>query len=63
MADDSDNEKHAPFTASPLDAWRGANRPATEEPKPKPKPKKPRKAKSVPRPAIRREGPVRIEFK
>jgi hypothetical protein len=62
--EDDDDQKQAPFTASPLDAWRGARKPAEPEPKPKPKPKtkKTRKAISV-GPAIRRMGPITIDFK
>jgi hypothetical protein len=60
--EDDDDQKHVPFTASPLDAWRGARKPAEPERKPKPKTKKTRKAASA-GPAIRRAGPVTLDFK
>jgi len=56
------DEKHVPFTASPLDAWRGARKPIEPERKPKAKTKKTRKAVSV-GPVIRREGPITLDFK
>ena len=56
-----DEPKQIPFTESPLDAWRGARKPAAPEPKPKPKTKKTRKAASV-GPAIKIVGPVTIDF-
>ena len=60
--EDISEEKHVPFTASPLDAWRGANKPPERERKPVPKTKRTKKAASV-GPPIRRVGPITVEFK
>ncbi len=53
--------KQVPFAESPLDAWRGANKPVEPKRVPKPKTKKTKKAASV-GPVIRRVGPVTIDF-
>lgn len=61
---DSDDEpKQAPFTASPLDAWRGARKPAEPKRVPKPKAPKGQKKSASVGPAIRRMGPVTVDFK
>jgi hypothetical protein len=57
-----DEPKQIPFTESPLDAWRGANKPPEPERKPKPKPKKAKKSASV-GPPVKRLGPVTVDFK
>jgi hypothetical protein len=58
---EADEPKQVPFAESPLDAWRGARKPVEPKRVPKPKKKGQKKSASV-GPAIRRAGPITIEF-